>query len=128
MALASEKLQAPCTETERGWRITLPVGGGRKQTVHVLRSNDDESTELIAFLSLCGPVQEDLALKLLEWNSRLTNCAFAVRAINGERMFVLNANLPVHAISSSLVIDALTTIAHRGDYVERRLSGGADRF
>ena len=72
---AAAKLKASHTEIDRGWRLTIRVGGGRKQTVHVLRGGEDEGLELVAFLSLCGPARPDLAMKLLEWNSRLIHCA-----------------------------------------------------
>ncbi len=100
---AAATLDASCTESDRGWRLTINVDNGRKQTVHVLQGETKESSEqIVAFLSMCGPASSDLAMTLLEWNARLTNCAFAIRTINGEKMTVLTANLPVSLLDESI--------------------------
>jgi hypothetical protein len=128
IAQAAVTLNASCTESDRGWRLTISVGQGRKQTVHVLRADKPESEQLVAFLSICGPATSELAMTLLEWNAKLTGCAFAVRTINGDKMTVLTSNLPVSLLDSSIVADTLRTIAEKADQVERKLSAGADRY
>lgn len=128
---ASTRLAASCRATDRGWKLSIPVSSGRKQTVHVLRGDEaesDESVALVAFLSVCGPVREDLAVRLLEWNSRLVQCAFAIRTIQGQKMIVIGANQPVDTLMLPQVIEALTTIADRGDAVENRIGEGVDRY
>jgi hypothetical protein len=111
-----------------GWRLTLPTRNDRKQAIHVLVDDKDQAKCTLCFLSICGSASSDNAMALLEWNSRLTGCAFAVRTINDERMFVLTANLPVHMLDAALLAETAQRIAKRADQVENKLSLGADKY
>jgi hypothetical protein len=125
---AAKLLGTPARETGSGWKMTLPTTKSRQQTVHVLRGNQDQAAELVSFLSICGEATTANAMRLLEWNGRLTGCAFAARTIGGKRMFVLTANWPTHVLDVGLIADTLRKIAGRADQVEAKLSSGPDKF
>ena len=79
-------------------------------------------------MAVCGKASAQNALSLLEWNSRLVDCAFAVRSINGEKMFVVTHNLTAANLKESNLATIARQVAERADEVEKKLSGGADRF
>ena len=112
---------------ENGWLATVDLTKGRQQKVYLLPSEDQLGNSMLAFTSLCGTASASNALKLLEWNSRLFDCAFAARTVNGNKLFVLTANRPLIALDEDSILQTVRQIAVRADHVESRMEG-EDRY
>ena len=110
------------------WKITVPVGPLRKQSVTVqFGMNDQQQHPVVAISSACGPMNEKNAPLLLRYNSQLVYGAFAVDTINGQEMIVLKANLLADTLNNVEVGRVLAAIAFQADKVEEQLGGG-DQF
>ncbi|MFH1418214.1 MAG: hypothetical protein ABII12_08025 [Planctomycetota bacterium] len=116
-------------KTRSGYRVLVPLGGERKQKVHVLfNGHDDDGQDIVSFLSICAPADERQAMTLLRFNRKLTYAAFAVMSIGGEEHFVVTANQLAAAADADELRKQLFEIAKRADAVEERLGGGKDTY
>lgn len=116
-------------ETKGGYRVTVPIGQGRQQKVHVLFSGrDEEGHDVVSFLSVCGPADERRAMTLLRFNSKLVYVAFAVKRIQDKDYFVVTANQLATTADPEEVRKQLSEVAKRADAVEMKLSSGKDVF
>jgi membrane protease subunit (stomatin/prohibitin family) len=115
-------------ETGDDWQVTVPIGGMRKQVVHVnFARQDDQGHPIVAYTSNCGPANEKNALSLLKYNTKMVHGAFAVTNVGGADMIVVQANQLVEALHPLDVTRTLTAIAWQADKVEEKLLGGADQ-
>ena len=98
----------------------LEVEGCRRQ-VYVQRSYSSNGAPLLSFFAACGPASQQHALPLLEWNSALPMCAFAIREIENTPMFVVQANVPVFSLNQMAIAATFKEIAKRADQVQQRI-------
>ncbi|MBU0716753.1 MAG: hypothetical protein KJ749_00760 [Planctomycetes bacterium] len=116
-------------KTKTGYRVVVPLGGKRRQKVHVLfNGHDDEGQDVVSFLSICAPADDRRAMTLLRFNSKLAYAAFAVMPIDGEDHFVVTANQLAATADPEEIRKQLFEVAKRADAVEQKLSGGKDTF
>jgi len=128
VASALGQLGFDCDSPDNQWAGTVSVASDRRQRIYVFLSEDAAGQEMISLTAVCGKASAQNALSLLEWNSRLVDCAFAVRSINGEKMFVVTHNLTAANLKESNLATIARQVAERADEVQKKLSGGADRF
>ena len=103
-------------KTRSGWQVTVPVDG-RDCAVHVLfDGKDTDGQDVISFLAVCEPARDDHAMSLLEHNSKLLYCAYAVRRLKKKRYVVVT--------SSQL---AATADPEELQKILRSVAAGADR-
>lgn len=115
--------------TAAGYRVVVPLGGDRRQRVHVLfNGQDDDGHDIISFLSICGPADEVHAMNLLRFNTKLTYGSFAVRTIRGQEYFVVTANQLAVTADAEEIHKQLFEVAKRADALEAKLSGGRDIY
>lgn len=106
------------------WRVEIPVGSLRKQSVSVnFDRKDDAGHGMIAYSSVCGPVTEKNAMALLRYNTRLVHGAFAVQATDAGEMIVVAANHLTDSADAIEVTRVLTAIAWQADKAEEQLTG-----
>ena len=122
---AAKDIDAPCEKTKSGWKLTLELAENRQQSVYVMES---DTPGIVSFLSICGSASEANAMALLDWNGRLTECAFAIRKIAGNKMFVLTSNWPLVALDVATTVRRIQIVAERADRVEAKLGQGVDRY
>jgi membrane protease subunit (stomatin/prohibitin family) len=118
-----------CTIEEQGdtWRISVPIGSLRKQSVTVEFGRQDEAGHgIISYRSTCGPANDKNAMALLRHNTRMVHGAFAVAELGGTEMIVVQANQLVDALHPFDVTRVLTAIAWQADKVEETLLAGGD--
>ncbi len=116
------------TDREGSMEIVVPVGALRKQVVHVrLQPPNKQVDRMVAFYSVCGPLQAKHMLTYLRYNARLAYGAFAVHEGTGPPMVVLQANLLADTLSPQDVARVLPALAWQADHVEQQLTG-ADAF
>ena len=114
------------TLTEAGDVLTIvvPIGALRKQTVLVdFSQKNSDGDMVIAFRSLCGPARPEIAMKLLQYNTKLIHGAFAVQSQAGADMVVLQANQIAETADPLEVSRLLSAIAWQADKVEEQLLG-----
>lgn len=121
-------LGAPLEESQNGWTAQLTTTDERRQRIHIMETTSEDGAPLVSFLSICGPAEARNATALLECNARLKTCAFAIRKINGESMFVVTANYPVSALEPDEIARTINEIAIYADRVEAQVGAGADRY
>jgi len=105
--------------------VTVPLQALRKQKVTVeFDKRDDSGHPIAAFWSICGPASEKNAMSLLRYNTQMLHGAFAVKAVGGIEMIVLQANLMAETLDPLEVSRVLSAIAWQADKVEQKLVGG----
>ncbi|MFW5751372.1 MAG: hypothetical protein ACOCZK_06960 [Planctomycetota bacterium] len=121
-----DELGHPVREITRGWRVKVPVGEDRAQRVYVqFAGRDADGDDLIAFYTVCGPIDEQRALELLRCNAKLAFGAFSLRTIQQREYIVLGANQLATTADAQELRKLLQHIARTGDSMEVHL-GGAD--
>lgn len=119
-----------CTVAEEGdlWHITVPIGTMRKQVVNVQFGGVDEAGHaLVSYSSTCGPANDNNAMTLLRYNTKMVHGAFAVMNVGGSETIVVQANQLAEALHPLDVTRVLTAVAWQADKVEEKLLGGADQ-
>ena len=112
----------PTAESGDTWRITVPIGSRRTQTVCVeFGGQDDDGQRIIALRSLCGPAMDENAMALLRLNARIVHASFAVQKVGGEEMVVAQANQLADTADALEVRRAVAAVARRADMVEKKL-------
>jgi len=115
-------------EAGETFRITVPIGGLRKQVVRVqFDEKDDEGNSVVKYNSTCGPANEKNSMALLRYNTKMVHGAFAVETIDGQEAIVVQANQLAEAMSVMDVTRVLTAIAYQADKVEQTLLGDVDQ-
>jgi membrane protease subunit (stomatin/prohibitin family) len=112
---------------ERGdiWRIQVPLGTLRKQTVEVnFGAKDPEGHALITYSSVCGPATPQNALALLKLNQQMVHGAFAVQSAPQGDMVVVQANHLADTIDALEVSRTMSAVAWQADKAEEKLTGG----
>lgn len=118
-----------CRETGAGYRVTISLGGDRKQRVHVtFNGRDEDGHDIISFLSVCGEFDPKHAENLLRVNNKMLFGAFAIRTIKGKDYYVVTANQLAHTADLDEIKKTLFEVARRADGVEERIGGGKDVF
>jgi hypothetical protein len=113
----------------RGWQATVPVRIDRRQAVYLGPAGvDAEGRALVAFVSVCGPVNDRDCPILLKLNARMSDGCFAIRVLRGEEYFVFVENLPIAFCAMIDARNLLQRIADLADGLEDRLSRGRDLF
>ena len=118
-----------CKETVSGFRVTVSLGGDRKQRVHVtFNGRDDDGHDIISFISICGEYDSKHTEGLMRANAKMLYGAFAVRTIKGKDYFVVTANQLAETADLQEIRKILFEVARRADGVEERIGGGGDVF
>lgn len=125
---ACRLLGAPLESSRNGWTAQLSTKNDRQQRIHMMETIGDNHDSLVSFLSICGPAEPKNAMSLLECNSRLKTCAFAIRKINGNSMFVVTANYPVDVLTAREMARTINEIVAYADRVEAQIGTGTDRY
>ena len=116
-------------QVRAGWKVTVPMGGERKQKVYVVfNGHDDDGNDIISFLSVCGEVDQRRAINLLRFNARQAYGTYAAKTIQGKEYFVVTANQLAQTADPSEVQNLLVGVARAADRVENQLSEGKDLF
>lgn len=116
-------------ENEDQWQVTIPVGSLRRQLVRVsFESQDSAGNNMIRFESTCGPAHPNLAVKMLQYNARLLQGAFAIQTIAGQQWYVLVANQLADTADPLEISRTLAAIAWQADQVEGKIGSGGDEF
>jgi hypothetical protein len=106
------------------WRVTLPIGPLRKQSVRIgFGQSDDNGHPIVTYSSTCGPFNDKNAAALLRYNTKMIHAAFAVESIEGRDMIVLRANQMVDTLDPAAVTRVLPAIAWQADKAEEKLVG-----
>ncbi len=116
------------TEQADALRITIRVAPLRKQDVMVaFRRNHAEGNPVITYTSTCGPARDDIATKLLKYNTKIVHGAFAVQETPAGDQIVIRSNQMADTADPLEVSRLLTATAWQADRVERKLLGEDDR-
>lgn len=111
-------------ESASPWRVEIPIGALRKQTVVIdFGRKDDAGHDMISYSSICGPVTEKNAMALLRYNTKLVHGAFAVQQTPAGEMIVVAANHLTDSADALEVTRVLTAIAWQADKAEEQLTG-----
>lgn len=114
--------------SDETWKITVPVGPLRKQTVCVaFDAKDDSGHALLSFYSTCGSLNPSNALMLLRFNSQLVHGAFALQQVEDSEELVIRANLLADTADSLELLRTVTSIAWQADQLEEQMFGSDDR-
>ncbi|MCA9188242.1 MAG: hypothetical protein R3E01_06295 [Pirellulaceae bacterium] len=115
-------------ERPNGLYATVQLPNDRSHTVMVTESVDRDETPILSFLAVCGKAAQRNAIPLLQMNSRLTYCSFAIRSIATRDMFVMVAHYPAAGCNVAMIGRIIAEMAKRGDSVEERLTGGQNMY
>ncbi len=106
------------------WNVTVPIGGLRKQLVAVrFDQKDPQGHPIVAYQSSCGPVNEQTALTLLRYNTKMVHGAFAVEKVGDTEMVMIQANQLVDMLNVVGVTQVLSAVAWQADQVEEKMIG-----
>ena len=106
-------------------QITVKLSELRKQAVHVdFGRSDKDGHAMVTTWSICGPANERNAMTLLKYNTQMLHGAFAVRAVGGAEMVVLQSNHLAETLDPLEISRVLSAIAWQADRVEQKLAGG----
>jgi membrane protease subunit (stomatin/prohibitin family) len=110
------------------WQVTVTIGGLRKQMVTVrFDQKDAQGHAIVTYQSSCGPSNEQTALTLLRYNTKMVHGAFAVQKVGETEMVVIQANQLADMLNVVGVTQVLTAVAWQADQVEEKLMG-SDSF
>jgi membrane protease subunit (stomatin/prohibitin family) len=110
------------------WQVTVPIGGLRKQVVTVrFDQKDQQGHPIVAYHSSCGPANEQTALTLLRYNTKMVHGAFAVQKVGDTEMVTIQANQLVDMLNVVGVNQVLSAVAWQADQVEAQMLG-SDSF
>jgi membrane protease subunit (stomatin/prohibitin family) len=111
-------------DQDNNFTVTVPIGGLRKQEVVVtFGQTDADGNAIVQFTSTCGPARPELAMKLLAYNAKLVDGAFAVRDFGSGEMIVIQANELADTADPLHVSRLLSAIAYQADRVEEKITG-----
>ncbi|MEK6249131.1 MAG: hypothetical protein N2C12_13185 [Planctomycetales bacterium] len=117
------------TASKHGRAVEVPLESDRKQRVTILMGQrDEQQNDLLVFVSVCGPVDEKHAVRLLQANTKLTHCAYAIRQIGEQKMYVTSATQLAATADTDELRMMLSAVAHAADRLEHLLNDGEDRF
>jgi serine/threonine-protein kinase len=104
--------------------VTVPLPGGRNQTVYVEEATVQPwSTTIVRVYSNCGPAQETYYRKALELNARVPHGSLAIEQIQGVDHFVMLHSFLRATCAPLEIRHALQDIARWADDVEHALTG-----
>jgi len=106
------------------WKVTVPLGTLRKQTVAIqFGQTDAEGHSIVTYWSICGPAQPQNALALLRYNTQMVHGAFALRQVGPSEVVVLQANQMADTLDPLDVSRLLSAVAWQADKAEQKLVG-----
>lgn len=107
------------------WKVTIPIGSLRKQTVVIdFAAKDEEGHSMISYSSTCGPATPQNAMLLLRFNQQMVHGAFAVQKTPSGDMVVVQANQLADTADVLEVTRLVTAVAWQADRAEEKLTGG----
>jgi hypothetical protein len=116
------------SEEDDVWQVTVPISGLRKQVVNVrFDQKDSQGHPIVTYQSSCGPANDQTALTLLRYNTKMVHGAFAVQKVGDAEMVVIQANQLVDMLNVVGVTQVLTAVAWQADQVEEKMMG-SDSF
>jgi membrane protease subunit (stomatin/prohibitin family) len=112
------------TEEADAWRLVVPIGALRKQTVEVrFDQKDKDGHDIISYLSTCGPASPENAMSLLKYNTQMVTGAFAVQDSASGEVVVICASQLSASVNPLDVSRLVSAIAWQADKVEEKLLG-----
>ena len=106
------------------WQVTVPISGLRKQVVSVrFDQKDTQGHPIVTYQSSCGPANDQTALTLLRYNTKMVHGAFAVQTVGNTEMVVIQANQLVDMLNVVGVTQVLTAVAWQADQVKEKMMG-----
>ena len=84
---------------------------------------DTQGHPIVTYQSSCGPANNETALTLLRYNTKMVHGAFAVQKIGDTEMVVIQANQLVDMLNVVGVTQVLTAVAWQADQVEEQMMG-----
>lgn len=124
---AASSSQAQLDESGETWKIVMPVGPLRKQTVSVGFDQGPEGGKFLSFSSVCGPATPQNTMALLRLNTQMVHGAFGVAAGESGDQIVIQANLLNTAATLMEVTQVLSAVAWQADQAEQTLLGDGDQ-
>lgn len=116
-------------ESKSGYKVRVPLDGGRSQKVHVMFSGkDDDGEDVVSFLSLAAPATSSHAMAMLRLNARFTYAKVAVVTIGGKEVYGVLGNQLASTADEAEVKKILLDVARRADALEEKLMAGKDSF
>ena len=110
------------------WKILVPIGPTRRQTVYAkFDRKDEQGHDVISFFTPCGPATEETALTFLRYNRQMIHGAFAVEPGPSGDMIVLSANQLADTADLLEITRIVAAIAWQADQIEEKLLAD-DRF
>lgn len=124
----SERCGVPYRKITYGYLLRVALPEGRKQNVILnFSGKDDAGNDLVTIGTLCAPVgngkNDRVFLKL---NPKMAYGAIGISTVKGQEFYVVTETYPVFTISKDIVAYAIQTIAAKGDWLEKKLTGGQD--
>lgn len=124
---AASAANAALEEGDAEWKVVVPVGPLRKQTVRIKFDQDQgDGAKFTSFQSVCGPASDKNTMVLLRYNTKMIRGAFAVEQVDGQDMIVIQANLLNEMASAVEVTQLLAAVAWQADKAEETLLGEQD--
>ncbi len=112
------------TESGDVWTVVVPIGSLRKQTVTVnFAAKDPQGHGIIAYSSVCGPMNEKNATVLLKLNAQLVHGAFAVQTTASGDQVVVQSNQLADTATVLDVSQSISSVAFQADQAEEKLTG-----
>lgn len=106
------------------WKLSIPLGPMRKQTVHVRFDKQDREGHSVVNLSTpCGPATEENAMTFLRYNSQMIHGAFAIETTPAGDTIVIEANQLADTADALELTRTIAAIAWQADQIEAKLSG-----
>ena len=106
------------------WRVTIPIGALRKQSVLIgFGRTDLDKNDIVQFSSVCGPSTPENAMQLLKLNTQMVHGAFAIQNMGAGEMVVVQASILASTATPLDVSRLITSIAWQADKVEEKLTG-----
>jgi membrane protease subunit (stomatin/prohibitin family) len=114
-----------CLESGDAWKVVVPIGSLRKQTVVVrFDQKDSDGHPLVSYSSVCGPSTPENALQLLKFNAQMVMGAFGVQSGPSGDVVVVCASQLAGTCTALDVSRTITAIAWQADKVEEQIVGG----
>ena len=105
------------------YHVTVPLSGGRSQTVHIESIDDSRfKRRVVSVFSVCCPAVPAFYERALELNSLIPHGAVALEAVDGQRQFVVADTMMQATCEPEGIRQAVLSIARNADEIEMLLT------
>lgn len=109
-----------------GYQVEVTLKDGRRQHVYIVPHREENRPPMVRIHTYCGQAAPGAFRWALKSNMRLVHGAVALTEEEGEERFVLVNSLLADKANPSEVKAAVKELSIYGDWIEKKLSGGAD--